>query len=117
MTNEQTNNNPQKATAMTSSPANSNAQKLSIAIKKTWAKLTDQEVAFYEGKRDQFFEAVKTKYSIAKDEAEKTVKKLEAECADSSCNANSGKDSKVASGPTAKPANDSSSPLPKAANS
>jgi len=68
---------------MDNQPANSNihAQKLSAEIKKTWGKLSDEEISFQASKPDKFYEAVKTKYSINKDEAEKTVKKLDAECA------------------------------------
>lgn len=94
--------------------SNPSSLKLNAEIKKTWGKLTDEEIGFYEGKRDKFFDAVKTKYSIEKNEAEKTVKKLEAECSSTS-----GKDSSAVSGPTAKPANDTAdatAPVAKAAN-
>ena len=102
---------------MENQPANSNSKalKLNAEIKKTWGKLTEEEIGFQASKPDQFFAAVKTKYSIERNEAEKTVKKLEAECA-SACSTSSSKDSNAASGPSAKAANDSS-PLPKAANS
>lgn len=59
---------------------NSQALKLSAEIKKTWSKLSDEEVGFQATAPDKFYEAVKTKYSVNKDEAEKTVKKLTAEC-------------------------------------
>jgi uncharacterized protein YjbJ (UPF0337 family) len=87
----------------TNNPA---SQKLNAEIRMTWGKLTDEEIGFYEGKRDKFFDAVKAKYSIDRNEAEKTVKKLETEGSN-------------ASGSTAKPANDSAStagPVAKAAN-
>ncbi len=59
---------------------NSKSQTLSAEIKKTWSKLTDEEIGFQASKPDKFYEAVKTKYSVSKDEAEKTVKRLETEC-------------------------------------
>lgn len=98
-----------------SANSNTQSQKLNAEIRKTWGKLTDEEIGFQSSKPDKFFEAVKTKYSINKDEAEKTVRKLEAECSTTS-----GKDSSTASGPTAKAANDSTTnagPVAKAANS
>jgi len=81
---------------MINQPANTNTQsqkppqKLSDAIKKTWGKLTDEEIGFQATKPEKFFEAVKTKYSISKEEAEKTVKKLETECA-AACSTDAGK--------------------------
>ncbi len=100
-----------------STTSDSSVQKtLKSEIKKTWGKLTDEEIGFQESNPGKFFEAVKTKYSINRDEAEKTVKKLETECA-SACSTSSGKDSSAASGQMAKAANDSSAGLPKAANS
>jgi len=88
---------------MENQPANSNSQsqKLGAEIKKTWGKLTDEEIGFQATKPDSFFEAVKTKYSLSRGEAEKTVKKLEAECA-STGSTSSGKSSDAASGPVAK---------------
>ena len=43
------------------------AQQLSGSIKATWGKLTDDEVAFYNGQQDKFFGALKEKYGIAKE--------------------------------------------------
>ncbi len=63
------------------------AQQLKGSIKSTWAKLTDDEVAYYEGQQDKFFGAVKEKYGVAKEEAEKKMKELESNCGcDSSSN-------------------------------
>lgn len=90
------------------------AQKLGVEIKKTWGKLTDEEVGFYESSRDKFFAAVKSKYSITMDDAERTVRKLDAACA-AACT----EEGKRASGTPDKAANDSSAsskPSPKAAN-
>jgi len=68
------------------------AQKLSAKIQNTWSKLTQEEVAMYAANKDKFFAAVSTKYSISKDEAEKTIKRLDAECASSSSTTMAGKD-------------------------
>jgi len=72
-------NLPKEKIMQESANNNSKSQKLSAEIRKTWSKLTDEEIGFLAGKPDKFYEAVKTKYSINKDEAERTVKKLEAE--------------------------------------
>ncbi|HEU5048538.1 MAG TPA: hypothetical protein VFT64_11925 [Rickettsiales bacterium] len=82
----------------------STSQKLSAEIKKTWGKLSDEEIGFQATKPDKFYEAVKTKYSINKDEAEKTVKKLEAECSETS-GAQADKDSQAKPAPEQKAAN------------
>ncbi len=89
---ESTNNNSQ-----------THAQKLTAEIKKIWGKLTDEEIAFQVSNPTKFYEAVNNKYSIRKDEAEKTVKKLDADCA-AACSKDA-KPSDNASAPTAKAAN------------
>ena len=91
---------------MNNAPANSNSdsQQLKALIKKTWDKLTDEEIGFHASATDKFFAALQTKYSINKDEVEKTMKKLDAECA------------AVCSTTTGKNAETGSAPLPKAAN-
>jgi hypothetical protein len=118
MSNEQANTNPQKANPATGNMASGHAQKLSAKLKETWSKLSDAEIASFKMGEPSldFFKAVQREYNISPEEAAKTAKKLDAECA-AACSANAGKDSNTASGPTAKAANDSSSPLPKAANS
>ncbi len=81
---------------MENQSANSNmqAQKLTAEIKKTWGKLTDEEIGFYKTNPDKFYAAT-TKLGVKKEDAEKTVKKLDAECA-AACN------TEKASAPTAK---------------
>lgn len=49
-------------------------------IKKTWGKLTDDEVLLYNGKQDLFFGKVKEKYGIAKEAAEQRIKEFEKAC-------------------------------------
>jgi hypothetical protein len=56
-------------------------QKLTAEIKKAFPKLSDQDIGLQATAPDKFYEAVKTKQGIEKAEAEKTVKKLDAECA------------------------------------
>ena len=45
-------------------------------IKAAWGELTDDDIMKYEGKRDEFFGAVKEKYGIAKEEAEKQIEEV-----------------------------------------
>jgi uncharacterized protein YjbJ (UPF0337 family) len=68
---------------MMNTPGNSNSQseKLNAKIKETYSKLTPEEIGFYKGNSEKFFAAVQTKHSINKDEAVKTLNKLDAECA------------------------------------
>lgn len=49
-------------------------------IKETWGKLTDDDVALYNGKREQFFGKLQEKYGLAKEEAEERVKEMEDAC-------------------------------------
>lgn len=46
-------------------------------IKKTWGKLTDDEVMLYNGNQEQFFGKLKERYGIAKEAAETQIKELE----------------------------------------
>jgi len=49
-------------------------------IKKTWGKLTDDDVLLYNGKQDLFFGKMKEKYGIAKEVVEARIKAFEKEC-------------------------------------
>lgn len=49
-------------------------------LKETWGKLTDNDVMLYEGKREQFVGKLKEHYGLAKEDAEKQIKKLEDAC-------------------------------------
>lgn len=49
-------------------------------IKKNWNKLTDDEVKLHADKPDQFFAAVKTKYGIERDEAQKRLADIKTAC-------------------------------------
>jgi uncharacterized protein YjbJ (UPF0337 family) len=46
-------------------------------LKESWGKLTDDDVALYNGQREQFFGKLKEHYGLAKEEAEKQLKALE----------------------------------------
>lgn len=46
-------------------------------IKKTWGKLTNDEIAFYEGNATKFYGVLKEKYGVGKEEAERRIKELE----------------------------------------
>lgn len=43
-------------------------------FKKSWGKLTDDELMLYNGQQDKFYGKLKEKYGIAKEEAEKNIK-------------------------------------------
>ena len=53
------------------------AEQLKGEIKKTWAKLTDNDILLLDGKRDQFLGKLKEHYGLAKEDAEKKIKALE----------------------------------------
>lgn len=55
-------------------------KKLKGKIKESWGKLTDDEIAQYDGAKDQFFGAVQTKYGIAKEKAQDQLREWEREC-------------------------------------
>lgn len=46
-------------------------------VKEQWGKLTDDDLARIEGKRDQLLGSVQERYGIEKEEAEKQVKQFE----------------------------------------
>jgi uncharacterized protein YjbJ (UPF0337 family) len=49
-------------------------------VKEQWGKLTDDDLDQIEGKRDQLVGAVQKRYGIARDEAERQLKKFESTC-------------------------------------
>ncbi|MDR3449561.1 MAG: CsbD family protein [Alphaproteobacteria bacterium] len=53
------------------------AKQLSGKLKETWGKLTDDDLALYEGQRDQFLGRVQQQYGIAKEDAEKKLRMIE----------------------------------------
>ena len=50
------------------------------AIKKRWAKLTDDEVMLYNGRQEQFYGKLKEKYGLAKEEAKEHIEEIEKSC-------------------------------------
>ncbi len=52
-------------------------KKMSGKVKEQWGKLTDDDLVKAAGKRDQLLGVVQTRYGIAREEAEKQVKKFE----------------------------------------
>ena len=56
------------------------AEQLKGELKKTWAKLTDNDIMLLEGKRDQFLGKLKEHYGLAKEDAETKVKAIEDAC-------------------------------------
>jgi uncharacterized protein YjbJ (UPF0337 family) len=56
------------------------AEQLKGEIKKTWAKLTDNDMLLLEGNRDQFFGKVKEHYGLAKEDAQTKLKAMEDAC-------------------------------------
>lgn len=65
-----------------------NFQQLKGKFKEMWGKLTDDDIALYNGKRDQFLGKIQEHYGLAKDEVEKQIHKFESEYEDSSKSAN-----------------------------
>lgn len=46
-------------------------------MKQKWAKLTDDDLTYVEGMRDQLLGRIQERYGIARDQAEKQVKEWE----------------------------------------
>lgn len=55
-------------------------EQLKGKIKEGWGKLTDDDIALYDGKKDQFFGKVQEKYGVAKDEAQKKLDEWSSSC-------------------------------------
>lgn len=62
-------------------------EQLKGEIKKTWGKLTDDEISQFNGNRQKFLGTVQEKYGLATEQAEKRLKELEAACNSSKANA------------------------------
>jgi hypothetical protein len=57
-----------------------NPEMLNIEIKKTWVRLSDDEVKLHATLPDLFFAAVKEKYGTDKEEAQKRLAAIKAAC-------------------------------------
>ena len=51
-------------------------------VKEQWGKLTDDDISFVAGKRDQLAGKIQERYGIAKDEAERQVSEWERNAGD-----------------------------------
>ncbi len=49
-------------------------------IKETWGKLTDNDLALVDGKRDQFLGRVQELYGVNREDAEKRFSEIEKSC-------------------------------------
>jgi len=56
-------------------------------IKQMWGRLTDDEIALANGKRDEFFGKVRERYGLEKEEAQARMKELEDSMQDSATHA------------------------------
>lgn len=65
---------------MNNEQAKGNWNQFKGKIKETWGRLTDDDIALINGKRDQFFGKVQETYGIAKQEAEESIKEFEKSC-------------------------------------
>ena len=55
-------------------------QQLKGKIKEAYGKLTDDDIALFNGKKDQFIGKLKEHYGLSKDDAEAKIAKMEADC-------------------------------------
>jgi uncharacterized protein YjbJ (UPF0337 family) len=53
---------------------------LNTEIKKTWDKLTDEDIKLYATQPEQFFGKVKEKYNLPKEEAQKRMSEIKTAC-------------------------------------
>lgn len=55
-------------------------EKLHKEIKKTWTKLSDDNVKLYATKPDEFFAKLQEKHNVSKEDAKKKIAQLEKDC-------------------------------------
>jgi uncharacterized protein YjbJ (UPF0337 family) len=55
-----------------------NWKQVSGKVKAGWGKLTDDDITYVDGKREQLVGRIQERYGIARDEAEKQVRDWEA---------------------------------------
>jgi uncharacterized protein YjbJ (UPF0337 family) len=65
---------------MNKEQAGGKMDQLKAEFKKTWAKLTDNDIMLYQGKREEFLGKLKEHYGLAKEEAETKIKAMEDAC-------------------------------------
>lgn len=49
-------------------------------VREAWGNLTDDDIALYKGKKDQFFGKLQEKHGVAREEAEERMRKFEKDC-------------------------------------
>lgn len=52
-------------------------KRLSDKIRKNWDRLTDDEILLYYGSQDEFYAAVREKYGIFREDAQKRMEQFE----------------------------------------
>ncbi|TAL27270.1 MAG: hypothetical protein EPN97_18000 [Alphaproteobacteria bacterium] len=63
-------------TAQDNANAQKKAEMLSAEIKKTWNKLSDEDVKLLESQPDQFFAKIKEKHSVSREDAQKRLSEI-----------------------------------------
>lgn len=66
--------------ACTMSAEDKDVSKLNAEIKKTWDKLSDEEVALYAAQPEQFFAALLAKHEVSQEDAQKVLTDIQAAC-------------------------------------
>ncbi len=56
------------------------SQKVTAEIKRTWGKLTDEEIGFSEKDASRFHAALKQKYGLSKEDAGKRMEEIKSSC-------------------------------------
>jgi len=69
-----------KENIMNNEQVKGKVEQISGKIKETWGKLTGDDIALYDGKRDQFIGKLKEHYGLAKEAAETQLKAIEDVC-------------------------------------
>ncbi len=62
---------------MNTDQAKGQFEQLKGKIKETWGRLTDDDIALYNGKREQFVGKVREQYGMAQEDVENQLKRLE----------------------------------------
>ena len=65
---------------MNKEQAQGNWNQLKGKIKETWGNLTDDDIALFNGKTEQFYGKLQEKYGVAKEKAEKQIKEFKDSC-------------------------------------
>lgn len=66
-----------KEAAMNTEQIRGNFNQIKGKLKETWGRLSDDDIALYNGKRDQFFGKLEEKYGLAKEDAEDKLAEIE----------------------------------------